>query len=171
VKRASPGPDKLIVAVANEGQSDQVRATATFNALPEVTPAPTESPTLPPLVGDDVRVLTADPPTSSLISSSQVSTFTFTIDYSLVSVEEASLSVGLGEFDDSADCTGSGHLPTSNETLINAGTGEVTVTVTWLGVAGGAGSLAPALSYWSSDGGTFLKGFDPDLNFCYRFEP
>ncbi len=121
---------------------------------------------------DMVGIMPISPALRTILKSNQTITFRFRLSYSLVSRDDAFLTVSIAQFDDSASkCDmSSAELVASNSVRVKRGQGDVELEVEWLvgdrgkGRFSPTGYAAPAPRLGESYLGVFSE-------FCYFFTP
>ena len=79
---------------------------------------------------EGVMILDATPPNGSHLKQGEPTQFTVTVRYRLTSLDKATLSIGLVEFD-ATGCSGNGHIPAEGHTPAFRGENTVTIPIQW----------------------------------------
>ena len=157
----------------------QPQQTQTIQPVPTVQPqpVPTQQPTQPQLGSDPdtAVVLSATPASGTLLRAGQLTNFNVTVSYRLTSLQNATLSVEVIQYDRASSCAGDGEIPVAQQVPMTAGEHTVTVAIPYkVGVSKqvtATGSIGYGASIWSNIAQRQLfKSLGSLPGYCYPFK-
>jgi len=132
-----------------------------------VEPAPAAS-------QDEIDILGASPPSGSHLKQGELTNFRVTFHYRLTSLQSATLSAEVVQFDNSTSCSGTGHIPAAQQVPMYQGGHTVSVEIPYtVGVSKttvAKGSIGFSASIWSDIANRKLFKTFQLPGHCYAFD-